>query len=147
MSRATWQNQQNECVPSKESDQPGHPPSLIRVFDVRMKKAWVFSYPISAQQSLWSYWADAQADLSLRWAHSPFVDFVMSRLKYCVCWFFLMLLLVGENLLSRLSYTLCEQQRCRSACASAHLCKILDADVLILGLYIMLHVSLDIVVM
>ena len=36
-----WQNQQNDCVPSKDSDQPGHPPSLIRVFAVRMKKAWV----------------------------------------------------------------------------------------------------------
>ena len=24
------------CVPSKDSDQPGHPPSLIRVFAVRM---------------------------------------------------------------------------------------------------------------
>ena len=31
----TWQNQQNECVPSDGSDQPGHPPSLIRVFVVR----------------------------------------------------------------------------------------------------------------
>ena len=30
----TWQNQQNDCAPS-ESDQPGHPPSLIRVFTVR----------------------------------------------------------------------------------------------------------------
>ena len=29
---ATWQNQQNECAPSENSDQPGHPPSLIRVF-------------------------------------------------------------------------------------------------------------------
>ena len=29
---ATWQNQQNECVPSKDSDHPGHPPILIRVF-------------------------------------------------------------------------------------------------------------------
>ena len=28
-------NQQNECVPSKDSDQPGHPTSLIRVFAVR----------------------------------------------------------------------------------------------------------------
>ena len=27
----TWQNQQSECAPSKDSDQPGHPPSLIRV--------------------------------------------------------------------------------------------------------------------
>ena len=55
---------------------------LIRVFAVRMKKAWVLSYPLSAQRRLWSDWADAQADLSLRWAHSHFVGFVMSRLKY-----------------------------------------------------------------
>ena len=27
----------------------------------------------------WSDWADAQADLSLRWAHTHFVGFVMSR--------------------------------------------------------------------
>ena len=30
-----------------------------------------------------SVWADAQADLSLRWAQSHFVGFVMSRFKYC----------------------------------------------------------------
>ena len=52
------------CAPSEDSYQPGHPTSLIRVFVVRMKKAWVLSY-----------WADAQADLSLRWAHRSF------------CWF------------------------------------------------------------
>ena len=32
---ATWQNQQNECAISEDSDQPGRPPSLIRVFAVR----------------------------------------------------------------------------------------------------------------
>ena len=32
----TWQNQQNECAPSEDSDQPGHPPRLIRVFAVRL---------------------------------------------------------------------------------------------------------------
>ena len=32
---ATWQNQQNECAPIEDSDQHGHPPSLIRVFAVR----------------------------------------------------------------------------------------------------------------
>ena len=63
------------CAPSEDSDQTGHPPSLIIVFAVRMKKAWVLSYPLSAQRRLWSDWADAQADLSLRWAHMPF------------CWF------------------------------------------------------------
>ena len=30
---------------------------------------------------LWSDWADAQADRSLRWAHSHFVGFVMRRLN------------------------------------------------------------------
>ena len=50
----SWQNQQCGCAPSEDSDQPGHPPSLIRVSAVRMKKAWVLSYPLSAQRILWS---------------------------------------------------------------------------------------------
>ena len=37
------------CVSSEDSDQPGHPPSPIGVFAVRMKKAWFLSYPLSAQ--------------------------------------------------------------------------------------------------
>ena len=28
--------QQNECVPSEDSDQPGHPPSLIKFFAVHL---------------------------------------------------------------------------------------------------------------
>ena len=85
----TWQNQQNEYAPSEDSDQPGHQPSLIRVFAVCMKKSWVLSYPLSTQRRLWSDWADAQADLSLRWSYSHFVGFVMSRLNYSCCIFFL----------------------------------------------------------
>ena len=76
----TWQNQQNGCAASENSDQPWHPPSLIRVFAVRMKKAWALGYPLSAQWRLWSDWADAQADLSLCWAHTHFVGFIMSWL-------------------------------------------------------------------
>ena len=49
---ATWQNQQNGCAPSKDSDQPGHSPSLIRVFAVRMKKHQVLSYALSTQRRL-----------------------------------------------------------------------------------------------
>ena len=60
---------------SEDSDKPGHPPSLIRVFAVRMKKPWVLNYPLMAQWRLWSDCVDAQADLSLRWGHMPF------------CWF------------------------------------------------------------
>ena len=43
------------------------------VFPARMKKAWVLSYPLSAQRRLWSDWVDALADLSLRWALTHFV--------------------------------------------------------------------------
>ena len=56
----------SDHVPREDSDQPGHPPSLIRVFAVRLKKAWVLSYPLSTQQRLWS-----------DWVHSHFVGFVM----------------------------------------------------------------------
>ena len=66
------------CAPSEDPDQPGHPPNLIRVVTIRMKKPRVLSY---ARRRLWSDWADAQADLSLLWAHSHFVGFVMRRLR------------------------------------------------------------------
>ena len=69
---ASWQNQQNDCAPSDDSDEP----SLIRVFAVRMKKAWDLSYPFSAQ---WRLWSD--------WAHSHFVGFVTRRLKQTWMWF------------------------------------------------------------
>ena len=75
------------CAPSEDSGQPWHPPSLIRVFDVCMKKAWTYSYPLSAQRRLWSDWADAQANLSLRWAHSHCVGFVMMQLIYISAWY------------------------------------------------------------
>ena len=77
---------------SEDSDQPGHPPSLIRVFAVRTKKAWVLSYPLSAQRRLWSDWADAQAYLSLRWAHSHFVGLSCRgsyTLTFCVLGLFI----------------------------------------------------------
>ena len=46
------------------------------VFAVRMRKAWVFSYPLSAR---WRLWSD-RADLSHHWTHSHFVGFVIRRL-------------------------------------------------------------------
>ena len=74
------------CAPSEDSDQPGHPPSLIRVFTVRLKKQWALSYPLRAQRRLWSDWADAQADLNLCWAHSSFCWFCHEAAHiYCVC--------------------------------------------------------------
>ena len=69
------------CAPSEDSDQPGHPPSLIRVFAIHIRKAEVLSYHKSAQRSLCS---DSGRIPRLIWVfagrkcHS--VGFVMSRL-------------------------------------------------------------------
>ena len=57
----------------------------IRQTDQSALSAWrklgsVATHWAQCQQRLWSDWADAQVDLSIRWAHSHFVGFVMSRL-------------------------------------------------------------------
>ena len=39
-------------APSEDSDQPRHPPSLMRIFSVHMKVVSVLSYPYSAQRRL-----------------------------------------------------------------------------------------------
>ena len=64
-----------------KTDQPGCPPSLIRVFTVRSVGSWGPKVSSCRQLKLWSDWADSQADLSLRWAQSHFVGFVMRQLK------------------------------------------------------------------
>ena len=56
------------CAPSKNSDQPGHPPSLIRVFTKRSMGSWGPSVSSCWPPSIWSDWVDAQADLSLHLA-------------------------------------------------------------------------------
>ena len=72
----TWQNQQNECGTSENSDQPGQCPSLSTCRKLgSLSTHWAHSED-------WSDWADAQADLSFRWAPTHFVGFVMSRLIY-----------------------------------------------------------------
>ena len=69
------------CAPSEDSDQPGHPPSLIRVFAVRTKKSG----------SLATHWAHSEdSDQTGRmprqiWVFAGctchFVGFVMMQLK------------------------------------------------------------------
>ena len=54
---ASWQNRQSECAPSEDSHQPGHPPSLIRVFAVRMKKPWAQSDQ-SHEETLSPIWSE-----------------------------------------------------------------------------------------
>ena len=70
MSRHMTKPTKGLCVQRRLSIRP-----VWSVFVVRRKKAWVLSYALMARWRLWSDWADAQADLSLRWAHRSF------------CWF------------------------------------------------------------
>ena len=83
-------------VPSEDSDQPGHPPSLIRVFAVRSMGSWGTNVSSCGQQRLWSDWADAQADLCLRWAQWPFSWFCHAAAH---------VYLAAESLASRASLT------------------------------------------
>ena len=82
---AGWQNQQSECAPSEDSDQPGH---LIRVFAVRMKKAWVLSYPLSAQRRLIRLsgcpgWSESSLGAQSRWfCHEASVIPFMPRVLF-----------------------------------------------------------------
>ena len=72
---------------SQDSDQRGHPPSLIRIFTIRLKKAWIFkSYRLRTQRRLWSAWADAQLIRVFAGHTSHFVGFVMRRLKWASSW-------------------------------------------------------------
>ena len=85
---ASAKTQINPCIrPVWSESQPGHPPSLIRVFTVRMKKVWVLSYPLSLGiRPVWSEsslpawrkfgslathwaWASAQSDQSRHCPH------------------------------------------------------------------------------
>ena len=80
---------------------------LIRVFAVRMNQHWVLNYLLSAQGRLWSDWADAQADLRLRWAHRTFcwvchaqahiVKKVKSFLLYYYFYYYQVLSLLGKR--------------------------------------------------
>ena len=82
---ASWQNQQCGCAPSEHSDQPAHPPSLIRVCAVHLMGSQGPKVSSCGQRRLWSVWADAQADLSFCWGHNHIVGFVMSQLT----WFYI----------------------------------------------------------
>ena len=69
------------CTPSEDSDQPGHPRSLIRVFASCMKVVWAFSYLQEAQHRLQSNCEDVKANLSIRWVHIRSVGNAVPLLK------------------------------------------------------------------
>ena len=76
---STWAGAQHslqDCVCAQWRLRSAWPDACWTVFAVRMKRLWILGYPQSAMRRLWSDCADAQADLSLRWA----------RMQYCRKW-------------------------------------------------------------
>ena len=45
------------------------------VWSVCLRNPWALSYPYSTYQTLWSDYADGQADLSLQWVYMPTCTF------------------------------------------------------------------------
>ena len=80
-----WANKM-ACVPSEDSYQPGHPPSLIRVFAVHSEP----KLSSCGQRRLWSVWAEDSDQAGrmprLIWVFAGptchFVGFVMRQLIY-----------------------------------------------------------------
>ena len=75
---ASWQNKLNDCAPSEDSEQPGHPPSFIRVFAVRWMVA---TEPSDSEDS------DQTGRMPrLIWVFAErtyhFIGFVMRRLNF-----------------------------------------------------------------
>ena len=79
------------CVPSKDSDQPGHPPSLIRVFVVCMKTQWALNYRAHGEDSDQTGWMPR-----LIWVfagHTSLCWFCHAAAQICCCcvvvlWFY-----------------------------------------------------------
>ena len=69
-------------VPSKDSDQPGHSPSLIRVFAVHMKKHWAFNYLLSTSEDYDQTERMPRLIGVLTGCTCHFAGFVMRQLKY-----------------------------------------------------------------
>ena len=68
---ATWQNQHSDCAPSKDSDLPPGLISLCCPHEESLRSLATLSPYLGSL-------VDAQAGLSLRWAHTHFVGFVVS---------------------------------------------------------------------
>ena len=81
-------------APSEYSDQPEHSPSLIRVFAVHVKKAWVLGYSLNVQQRLirlgWCPgWFEssmgAQVILLGLWCGGSYMSHVTTKPAFGVC--------------------------------------------------------------
>ena len=95
-----------QCAPNEDSDQPAHPRSLIRVFDVRMKKLCILTFPKSAQ---WRFWSDC--------ANMHMYDGASSDVRGI--W------LVPQE---KDTYTIGEQWKPRSVCAIKHFCACMSTE-------------------
>ena len=71
---ATWQNQQSDSAPSEDSDQPGHPPSQIRLGGC---PGWSES-SMGAQSLCWFYHVAAQI---IKFSSSLLQEYIITKNK------------------------------------------------------------------
>ena len=86
MSRNVKKRTLQTCTPSEDSDHSAYSRSLIIIYTGRMLDKCSLGCKVSScgQGRLWSNCANAQSDLSLRWAHAR--RYVFSRLYHmCTC--------------------------------------------------------------
>ena len=74
---AYYKTNKMTCAVSEDTDQPGHPPGLVRVFPVHMKKPWVLSFPLSAQIRL---------HIHAGWTESSLGKHVILLVLSCFSW-------------------------------------------------------------
>ena len=63
------------CATSKNSDQPAHQHSLIRVFADHISFLQPTGYPKRNKHEPLPYWVDVQTDLSLCWSNRSYCRF------------------------------------------------------------------------
>ena len=119
---ATWQNQQSDCAPSEDSDQPWHPPSLIKVLTVRLKGSYGPKLSSCGQRKLIRLgrcpgWSESSLDAqSLCW----FCHVAAHINSYFVCMISTSFRRTDmSHLMTKPTKWLCAQWRLRSAWAFA----------------------------
>ena len=131
----TWQNQQNECAPSKDSDQPEHPSSLIRVFAVHSMEAKGPVFTVHSMEAKGPSFLHADSEDSDQTWQMPRLIWVLdgrTLILLVMSCHGILIVLFQKNLnykyemrnemshnMTKPVNAICKQQRCRSACTSA----------------------------
>ena len=107
------------CAPSEDSDQPGHPPSLIKSLRCALiRKLRTQAFFMQTAKTLIR--PGAQADWSLRCAHMPFCWFCHEVAQICLILaaMYAMVLRHTSHIMRKPVFVVCDQIRLKPACSA-----------------------------